>query len=228
MIVTAVLIVTVSVAAKGSNSRRVQAFGELITRAETAEKVVALTFDDGPTAGHTEAILAILAERGVPATFFLCGADLARHPEQGRAIVEAGHQVANHSYDHPRMWFRAPGDIRSQLDRTDDQIRRAGYSDRIDFRPPYGKKLLVLPWTLQQRGTRTIMWDVAPERFDGGPAQTAEQLAELAVAQTRPGSIILLHPMHGREPSRQAAAMIINRLSAQGYRFVTVADLVGR
>lgn len=209
---------------KLSNSRRVQVFGELIQRVETADKAVALTFDDGPTPGDTEATLKILAKHDVAATFFLCGVSIQKYPEQAKEIVDAGHQVGNHSWSHRRMWFMDPAEVRSELDTTDEVIRESGYEGRIDFRPPYGKKLLVLPWALQERGTRTITWDVSPEDFSGID-QTPEQLRDIVVETVRPGSIILLHPMDGRTGTQEAAALIIEALTEEGYRFVTVDEL---
>ena len=120
---------------KFSNSRRFQAFGELIQRVETTDKVVALTFDDGPTPGDTEAVLKTLTAHNVSATFFLCGAEMAAHPSQTKLIVDAGHQVGNHSWSHQRMWFLTPNSVRKELDDTDLEIRNSGYEERIDFRP---------------------------------------------------------------------------------------------
>ncbi|MEO7588103.1 MAG: polysaccharide deacetylase family protein [Arachnia sp.] len=209
---------------KLSNSRRIQVFGELIQRVETSDKVVALTFDDGPTPGDTEAVLQTLAERKVMATFFLCGAAIHDHPTQAKEIVAAGHQVGNHSWSHHRMWFMAPAVVRRELDDTDAQIRDSGYRGRIDFRPPYGKKLLVLPWILRDRGTRTITWDVSPEDFSG-VEQTPEELRDIVMDTVRPGSIILLHPMNGRTVTQEATGLIIDALMQEGYRLVTVDEL---
>lgn len=125
------------------------------------------------------------------------------------------------------MWFMSTQTIRSELDRTDAAIRAAGYTGRIDFRPPYGKKLVGLPLELQRRGTRTITWDVSSEDFTPGVVQTPEQISDGAMDQVRPGSIILLHPMNGRTATQQAAGLLIDRLTADGYRFVTVDQLIG-
>ncbi len=222
---TVVLILILAVVVdKGSNSRQFQAFGELIKRVNTTEKVVALTFDDGPTPGDTENVLQILADEDVTATFFLCGFAIDEHPAQAREIVDAGHQVGNHTWSHRRMRFVSPDEVRTELEDTDEAIRAAGYRGSIDFRPPYGKKLFVLPWMLQERGTRTITWDVSPEDFTG-KTQTAEQLRDIVMEAVRPGSIILLHPMDGRTTTQTATALIIGSLKQEGYRFVTVDEL---
>ncbi len=91
-----------------SRSRTYQLTGDLVSRVATAEKVVALTFDDGP-GDSTPEILDMLAAAGVSATFYLNGADVDRHPEYGAAIARAGHEIGNHTYTHRRMMFVAPG-----------------------------------------------------------------------------------------------------------------------
>lgn len=207
-----------------SNSRTTQVFGELIQRVETTEKVVALTFDDGPTPGDTEAVLQILDAENVTATFFLTGRSMHKHPAQTQEIVAAGHQVGNHSWTHDHMWFISPTVVRTELDNTDEEIRASGYRGEIAFRPPYGKKLFVLPWILQERGTRTITWDVAPEDFND-ETKTPEQLCDIVMDTVQPGSIILLHPMNGRTTTQAATALIIDALKQEGYRFVTVDEL---
>ena len=103
------------------NSRTFQLAGTLVSHVETDEKVVALTFDDGPTA-RTPELLATLDAADVPATFYLIGKDLAAHPEYGKQIVDAGHEIGNHSFSHRRMVFVTPGTVRDEIERTDAEI----------------------------------------------------------------------------------------------------------
>lgn len=107
LIVLGIVLLALVAAWRVSRLTTWQAFCEIVARVETTEPVVALTFDDGPTPGGTDAILAALAARGVRATFFLTGAETARHPEAARRIVAAGHQIANHSWSHERMVLRS-------------------------------------------------------------------------------------------------------------------------
>lgn len=170
-----------------ANSRTFQLAGVVVNRVDTAEKVVALTFDDGP-AEHTPEVLDVLARSRVPATFYLNGADLDRYPEHDAAIA------------------------------------RTGYRGPVTFRPPYGKKLWTLPHYLAERDRITVTWDVEPD--SGGTSDTA-RIVEDTVGAVHPGSIILLHVMFdGRSASRTAVPLIIERLQADGYRFVTVSDLL--
>ncbi|MNT35256.1 Peptidoglycan-N-acetylglucosamine deacetylase [compost metagenome] len=141
-------------------------------------------------------------------------------------IVSEGHQLGNHSYAHSNMMFMGPARIREEIERTDAAIRAAGYEGEIMFRPPYGKKLLTLPWYLSRHDRKTIMWDVEPESFPD-VADDAAALASHVIEQTRNGSIIIMHVMYrSREVSRQALPLIIDGLRQRGFEFVTVAQLL--
>lgn len=106
--------------------------------------MVALTLDDGPTE-VTPRVLQMLEDLDVPATFYLTGTELEERPELGRAIVEAGHEVGNHTATHRRMVLVGSGTVAEEIERTDAAIRATGYDGEITFRPPYGKKLVTLP-----------------------------------------------------------------------------------
>lgn len=205
------------------NARTFQLAGQLVARVPTEDKVVALTFDDGPSP-HVRDVLNLLAELNVRATFYLNGRDLQRFPHFGRAIADAGHELGNHSFSHRRMVLMSPATVAAEIERTDAQIRATGYTGPITFRPPYGKKLWTLPRYLAEHGRTTVMWDVEPDSADEHDATT---IARRAVDATRPGSIILLHVMFdGRDASRAAISGIVDGLRERGYRFLTVSDLL--
>ncbi len=126
---------------KVSKSRTFQFFGEIVPRVETNEKVVALTFDDGPTE-YTQDVLKTLEEKDVRATFFVMGSELEKEPEIGKEIALARHELANHSYSHQRMWFKSQSFIADEIEKTNTLIREAGYKGDIHFRPPSGKRFL--------------------------------------------------------------------------------------
>jgi chitin deacetylase len=211
-----------------SKSRTFQLLGEIVPRVETSEKVVALTFDDGPTPEATAEILAILKAGNVKATFFLMGSEIEQHPEAAREIVAAGHEVGNHSYSHERMFFKTPSFIQREIDDTDRVIREAGYTGEIHFRSPFGKKFLLLPYYLSKRHKKNIMWDVEPNTFPEID-RDASKIAEYTIANTKPGSIILLHVMYrGREESMKAVPQIIAGLKERGFEFKTVSELLAR
>ncbi|MGO1052427.1 polysaccharide deacetylase family protein [Crossiella sp. CA198] len=226
---TLVIILVVSGSLWGTweltSARSFQFYGGLTDRVDTTEKVVALTFDDGPTE-RTPEVLAALAAAKVRATFFVTGRELAAHPGQGEAIVRAGHELGNHSYSHERMVLVGEDFVRSEVERTDALIRAAGHTGPIHFRPPNGKKLITLPRYLAARQRQTIMWDVEPES-DGTDAADPAAISRSVLDKTRPGSIVLLHVMYPvRQPSLAAVPGLISGLIERGYRFVTVSELL--
>lgn len=208
-----------------SRSSTYQVFGEIVPRVDTGERVVALTFDDGPSPLAAD-VLRTLAAKRVHATFFLIGAQIAEDPGDARSIVEAGHQVGNHSWSHSRMVFKTQSFIAREIERTDAAIRQAGYSGEIRFRAPFGKKLIGLPWYLARHHRPNITWDVDP-MSDRRVDRDADRIVAFVLARVRPGSIILLHPMYkGREATRAAIGPLIDQLHARGYRFVTINELL--
>jgi peptidoglycan/xylan/chitin deacetylase (PgdA/CDA1 family) len=210
-----------------ANSRTHQLFGEIVPRVETDAPLVALTFDDGPTAAFTDSVLNTLREQDVPATFFVTGHELEKNPTAGRRIVAEGHELANHSYTHARMIFKPLRSIREEIERTDRLIREAGHEGVIHFRSPYGKKLILLPYYLSRTGRKNILFDVEPESYLD-IASDSGMIVDHVLEETRPGSIILLHVMYtSRAESRAALPRIIQELQQRGYRFVTVSELLG-
>ncbi|RFB18028.1 polysaccharide deacetylase [Bacillus sp. HNG] len=203
------------------NSRSFQLFGGLTQQVETDRKVVALTFDDGPSENVNE-ILPLLEKYDVKATFFLIGQDMEKFPEEAKRVVEAGHQVGNHTYSHNRMVFKSPSYIKEEINKTNQLIREAGYEGEIDFRPPNGKKLVGLPYYLHKQNIDTITWNLEPDSYFTTPGEKIKYVKE----KTSPGSIILLHPMYDDIDKVLAEIEgVIHVLVAEGYSFVTVNEL---
>ena len=211
---------------KVGNSRTFQFFGEIVPRVETSQKIVALTFDDGPTAKFTDEILQVLKEEDVKATFFLIGGELEKHADEGKKIVAAGHEIGNHSYSHVRMILVTPSFVKEEIEKTDELIRSVGYQKTTHFRPPYGKKLFALPYYLSQNNRKSITWDVEPETFPE-VAKSSEEITKYVLNNTKNGSIILLHVMYDpQKKSLNAVKPIIEGLKQQNFRFVTVSELI--
>lgn len=207
------------------NARCYQLLGDLVCHGTGDRKHIALTFDDAPSESTSDAVLAVLAEKNVKATFFMIGENMARHPQAAQRIVAAGHELGNHSYSHRRFLLRSPAFIAREIEDTNALIRAAGYHGPIHFRPPYGKKLLGLPWYLAHHHITTVMWDSEPARQQ---PPTAEAITAAALAQAHNGAIILLHPFcpDTCRAEREALPHIIDGLHAQGYTLVTVSALL--
>lgn len=203
------------------NARDYQLFGPITSRVETQEKVVALTFDDGPT-DKTGAILSLLDDYEVKATFFLIGQDIEEHPEEAKKIVEAGHQIGNHTYSHKRMVLKSPSFIKKEIEKTDALIATIGYQEIPVVRPPYGKKLIGFPYYLNKHQRETITWNLEPDTF----FTKTEDKINYVKENIQPGSIILLHPMYDQTDNElQTIEGILQSLTDEGYTFVTVDDL---
>jgi peptidoglycan/xylan/chitin deacetylase (PgdA/CDA1 family) len=138
----------------------------------------------------------------------------------------AGHELGNHTWSHKRMVLKTPSFIQSEVERTDQLIRQAGHQGAIHFRPPFGKKLFLLPWYLAKNSRKTITWDVEPESYPEIDADS-NRIIEHVLANTKPGSIILLHVMYkSRVESRKSVRGIISGLRREGYSFKTVSEML--
>jgi chitin deacetylase len=206
-----------------TKSTTFQVFGEIYAKAEIQHKAIALTFDDGPTRERTDEILSILREENVKATFYLIGRDMEVNPGEAEKIVADQHEVGNHSFNHDRMVLVTPEFVRNEIEKTDDLIRKAGFANEITFRPPYGKKLFVLPYYLSENGRKTISWDIAPENV----AERSDDIIRYTLENTRSGSIILLHVAYRtRDESLKSVRPIIKGLKEKGFEFKTVSELL--
>lgn len=203
-----------------------QFFGGIVNHGPVDANYVALTFDDGPKPENTTKVIDILAQKNVKATFFLLGVLARKHPEALEKLIHAGHEIGNHSYSHKRMVFVTPRFARKELEKTDAVFRAAGYTGPIHFRPPYGNKLISLPYVLKQRNQKTMMWTFSPESDIGVNASAAE-IAHYTIDKAKAGDIILLHPMYDhREEVRKALPEIIDGLRAKGLEPITLSKLL--
>ena len=201
-----------------------QIIGELLTQLDTPEKVVALTYDDGPSPYHTNQLLALLERLQVKATFFVVGTKIEENPEIIERIVAQGHELGNHSYSHPRMIWKKPGFIKSEIEKTDQLLRQLGVQDEIHFRSPYGIKFLILPYILNKMKKKNIMWNVDPQDYQ---ASSPQEISNYVINKVVPGSIILLHDFERVDsPTIPATETMIQQLHEQGYKFKTVSELI--
>jgi chitin deacetylase len=212
-----------------SKSRTFQFFENLTSKLDTKDKVIALTFDDAPSP-QTRTVLEILTSKNVTATFYMVGQNIEKFPMEAKDIADAKMELGNHSYSHHRMIFKSLSFIDSEVQKTTSLIRKTGYTGEITFRPPNGKKLFLLPWYLQRHNIKTIMWDVEPDTYASSTQEGKDKttfLINYVSNNTKPGSIILMHPFCDKCVSdRDALPIIIDTLQQRGYRFVTVSELL--
>lgn len=195
----------------------------MYSRFETPRREVWLTIDDGPDPVDTPRILALLARHNAVATFFMVGEHAAAEPELVRAALAAGHEVANHTHTHPlgTFWCASPKRLDRELDRCTAVLVAAGATP-VRFRPPAGLKNPWLRRALQARRMTCIGWTVRGlEKNQHRP----ERVAERILRRVRPGAILLLHEGPRLHPDVRVRAieLVLERLSAEGYRCVVPA-----
>ncbi|CBG75788.1 putative secreted polysaccharide deacetylase [Streptomyces scabiei 87.22] len=180
-------------------------------------KCIALTFDDGPAAPETANLLTHLARYRARVTFFTVGQNVAAHPDLVRAEARAGHEIGNHSWNHPDLTRLSPRQVASQLHRTSAAIKAATGRAPTLVRPPYG----AINHTVKSVTTLSpVLWDVDTEDWKyRDPARVARTVIDKA----QPNDVVLLHDIH--PTSVAAVPEILRTLSARGYHFVTVSHL---
>lgn len=183
-------------------------------------RVVHLTFDDGPNPAHTPAILDLLARYDAEAVFFVIGNAVAAHPELARRIVAEGHRLGNHSWSHPSLAGRSRGFVEDQLLRTQRAVGEAAGVRPSCLRPPYGDSdANLLRWS-GELGLQVVRWSVDPFDWRDPGART---IAARVLADTGPGSVVLLHDgPRDRAQTVDALALVLAELSDRGYRFTAV------
>lgn len=187
--------------------------------AYTQEKVVALTFDDGPDPIDTPAVLDILKEKNVPATFFVLGESARSNPHLIKRIVSEGHEIGNHSFYHDYQ----QRNLVEEIKQTDREIFAATGIHTNFYRPPGGFLSKNQLDTLKKNGYVAALWSVDSNDWrNPGP----EQIVENVMKNVFPGAIILLHDGgYQRTQTVKALGPIINALQKNGYRLTTLSEL---
>ncbi len=189
---------------------------------ETSRKVVAITFDDGPSPKLTPKLLDLLKERNIKATFYVVGTNAAEYPEILQRMVAEGHEIGNHTWNHPTLTKLSSSGVKSQIDRSNAAIEKAVGIRPTTMRPPYGATNSRLNRSMNaDYGLKVIMWSVDPLDWK---YRNADRVQREIVSGATPGGIILVHDIH----SSSVAAMpgTLDALTAKGYEFATVSELL--
>ena len=188
-------------------------------------KVVALTFDDGPDPRFTPQILAILRQYHVHATFFMVGRQIEKYPALAQAVATDGNCIGNHTYSHPNLPLASHAQVTRELARCEQLIEQTTGTRTHLFRPPGGMLNRTVIHQVEQQGYRTILWTVSADHHD---APTPALMAARVLQHAHPGTIILCHDgtFDSRWMDVAATPLIIAELQQQGYRFVTIPELL--
>ena len=207
-----------------SHSALAQSTGEPIRHIKTTEKVVALTFDDGPDKPYTEQILSVLDKHKVKATFFVLGGNAKADPDLIKKIMADGHDLGNHTMSHTKMQNKSVEPMKKDLAGVDTILRGLGYEKEITFRAPFGITSPNLITALQQLDKRMVLFTFLPQDWT---KISADQIYDNVMKQMKPGLIITLHDGgNRRENTVKATEMLIENLQKQGYRFMTVSEIL--
>jgi peptidoglycan-N-acetylglucosamine deacetylase len=191
----------------------------------TGDKVIALTFDDGPWPETTDSILATLKKEKIKATFFMIGQPLKEFPAIGKRVLADGHAIANHTLHH---WYHkmSPVVAQKEIEDTEKIIKEVLGIETAYFRPPGGVLTNGLVAYAHSKKQSVLMWSV--DSNDSHPRRPSpEAMIKTVLAQATPGGIVLMHDGGGKhENTAKALPEMIAKLRAQGYKFVTIPELL--
>ena len=192
---------------------------------KTREKVIAITFDDGPHPSNTPRLLDMLKERGIRSTFYVVGNMVRRHSSSAeimQRMIAEGHEIGNHTVTHGTLSRMNDEQVRSELKRAHDQIVAATNIPPTTMRPPGGSlRIEQRKMILREFGYPTILWSCDPQDWrKPGPSVVAQRLIDGAY----PGGILLVHDLH--KATIDAMPYALDQLLAKGYTFVTISELI--
>ncbi|MEB3340188.1 tetratricopeptide repeat protein [Okeania sp.] len=193
-----------------------------IKQVSIKEKVIALTYDDGPNPPYTNQILNILDFYQAQATFFALGKNLKNHLKLGKLILAKGHELANHSYSHLDLSQESPELIKAEIAKTDEILQQLGVTHKIRFRPPFGLSSFSLIDMILEMKKKMILWNI--DSKDYVKENDWETIANYVIENARPGAIILMHD--NRTKTVKATEIILETLTVQGYKFKTVSEIL--
>ena len=205
-------------------------YGQVFWHAVTTERVVALTFDDGPCHPYTEQLLGILDREGIRATFFQVGNNVRREPNLA-AEVASHHVVGNHTFTHPHLTWSRPRTVRDELQRGQEAVHDATGTLPNLFRTPHGWYGPQVISTAAELGFRCVGWSVMAWDWNRPPSDV---IRHRILRGVRPGGVTLLHdgqdtdafPEADRSHTIAAVPDIVRSLKESGYRFLTLPGLM--
>ena len=230
-VLSAAALVSASAAAYQSMAPSGQWYGRTFTQLPRSSKRLALTYDDGPNDPHTLRLMDVLAKHDVHATFFCIGRYVQQKPQIVRDLVKAGHVVGNHTYAHPNLAVQSQTQARIQLSTCQNVLSDTiGFSPKL-LRPPDGGRRPSVLRIAREMGLDPLMWSITCYDWN---ATSPEQIEKHVKRQLRGGDVILLHDGRhtemGVDRSHTVAATdrVITKYKAEGYKFVTIPEMMNR
>jgi len=205
--------------------------GKEITKINTAEKVVALSFDAGANADGVDKVLNILEKENVKGTFFLTGKFIEKYPEKVRQIIASGGDLGNHSYSHPYFTQITNEEIVTELEKTESLLSEINAKFKPFFRFPYGGRNNLARTIVNNKNYIDIRWTIDSLGWQGtSGGMTKELIENRVISKTAPGYIIMMHlgsnPDDKTHLDSEALPEIILELKKQGYEFATLAEML--
>ncbi len=186
------------------------------------DSTIAITFDDGPHPQLTPKLLDILKERNIHATFYVIGKNVEAYPEIVKRMVAEGHEVGNHTWNHPSLTKLSASKVESEMNDTTRAIEAAIGSKPKTMRPPYGATNATLNKRHDEEfGMKVILWSVDPMDWK---YRNAARVSSQIIENTKPGAIVLAHDIHAS--TVDAMPKTLDALLAKGFKFATVSELL--
>ncbi len=223
ILVLTVLLITVTAGYAQSNVY----VGKVVGQGKTNGKMVALTFDDGPSKTYTPQVLAVLKKYNIKATFFMCGAQVTYYPELVKQVSSEGHEIANHSFSHPNLFkdksMRGAA-LAAEVTKTNNLLEKLVMIKPAYFRAPYNYRDPETVKAINDLGLIYVGWTFSVRDWEK-PAP--EVMINIFKKNLIPGSIILLHDGGGNRTNTVAALPgMIESAKKKGYRFVTLGEIL--
>ncbi|TBL78358.1 polysaccharide deacetylase family protein [Paenibacillus thalictri] len=199
---------------------------EVVWNVETDQKLIALTFDDGPNPVYTPQILDILQQYQAKATFFVLGKKVQAYPQIAIREVNEGHEIANHTFDHHFLKNVSPEKLKEEIRQTQDVIFDITEQIPHVFRPPGGFYNDALIDLAREDHFTVVMWSWYQDTKDW-KKPGVQKIVNTVLNNVHNGDIILFHDLEGDcRQTVEALKIILPALKEQGYRFVTVSDMM--
>ncbi len=202
-----------------------QASKQVYFNKKNSQMKIALTFDDGPHPRYTPQILDILDKYGIKATFFVIGENAKFYPDALIETTKRGHEIANHTYSHITLSSSNLYKLQGEIEKCEAEIFNFTEHKTKLFRPPEGMVCSEMTSVADNLDYTVILWNLDTKDWAHTPP---DEIAQNVINNIKPGDVILMHDFIGRNsPTPKALEIFIPVLLEQGYKFVTVSELIG-